>query len=81
MGYSIAWDKDFESYDNYDYRGGLLFGMGIGRMFEIKDKYKILLGISLNHQFVRIDYNTFDSTYYTENINYDLLALQIGIML
>ena len=81
MGYSFAWDKDFNSYENYNYRGGLLFSTGIGRMFEIKDKYKILINISLKHQFVRIDYKSFDSSDYTENINYDMISLKIGLLL
>lgn len=81
MGYSFAWDKDFNSYENYNYRGGLLFSTGIGRMFEIKDKYKILINISLKHQFVRIDYQSFDSGDYTENINYDMISLKIGLLL
>jgi hypothetical protein len=81
MGYSFAWDKDFELYDNYEHKGGLLFGAGIGRMFEIKDTYKILFNISFNHQFVRIDYNTFDDIHYTESINYDMFTFSLGIML
>lgn len=80
-GYSFAWDKDFNSYENYNYRGGLLFSTGIGRMFEIKDKYKILINISLKHQFVRIDYKSFDSSDYTENINYDMISFKIGLLL
>ncbi|MFC2080743.1 hypothetical protein ACFLR8_00865 [Bacteroidota bacterium] len=80
-GYSFAWDKNFSSYENYNYRGGLLFSAGIGRMFEIKDKYKILINISLKHQFVRIDYQSFDSSDFTENINYDMISFKIGLLL
>jgi len=80
-GYSFAWDKDFKSYDNYNYRGGLLFSAGIGRMFEMKDKYKILANISLKHQFVRIDYKPVDSGIYTETINYDMIIIKIGLLL
>ena len=81
MGYSFAWDNDFNSYDNYNYRGGLLFSAGIGRMFEIKDKYKLLANISLKHQFVRIDYKPIDSSGYTETINYDMIIIKIGLLL
>jgi hypothetical protein len=81
MGYSFGRDKDFNAYDNYDYRGGLIFGAGIGRMFDVRDKFRIMLSISLNHQFVRIDYETYDSARFTENINYDLLTFRLGIML
>ena len=80
-GYSFAWDNDFNSYDNYNYRGGLLFSAGIGRMFEIKDKYKLLANISLKHQFVRIDYKPIDSSGYTETINYDMIIIKIGLLL
>ena len=80
-GYSFAWDNDFNSYDNYNYRGGLLFSAGIGRMFEMKDKYKLLVNISLKHQFVRIDYKPLDSSSYTETINYDMIIIKIGLLL
>ena len=80
MGYSFAWDKDFSNYENYNYIGGLLFSTGIGRMFDLMEKYSILLNFSLKHQFVRIDYETFDSNIYTETINYDMISIKIGFM-
>ena len=36
MGYSLAWDSEFNSYDNYHFRGGLLYGTGIGRSLRSK---------------------------------------------
>jgi len=80
MGYSLAWDSEFSAYDNYKFRGGLLFGTGLGRSFEVKDKYHILVNVNFKHQFVRIDYETFDTEPYTEIINYDMISLRIGIM-
>lgn len=80
-GYSFAWDNAFNSYDNYNYMGGLLFNAGIGRMFEIKNKYRFLVNISLKHQFVRIDYQPLNSSSYTEIINYDMIIFKIGLLL
>jgi len=80
MGYAIGWDNEFNKYDNYTYWGGLLFSTGIGRSFEVKDKYHVLINANYKHQFVRIDYETYESTTYTENINYNFITLRIGLM-
>jgi len=80
MGYAIAWDNEFNTYDNYFYRGGLLFSTGLGRSFEVKDKYHVLINANFKHQFVRIDYETYESSVYTENINYNFISLRIGLM-
>ena len=80
MGYALAWDNEFNAYDNYLYRGGLLFSTGIGRSFEVKDKYHILINANFKHQFVRIDYETYESNVYTETINYNFISLRIGLM-
>ena len=80
MGYSFAWDKGFNNYANYNYKGGLLFSTGFGRIFDIKEDYNIMIYVNFKHQFAKIDYETFDMNIYTENLNFDMISLRIGFM-
>lgn len=81
MGYAFASNTNYYSYAGYRYRGGILFSPGFGYKLSVKDKYSVLFSVNYKHQFARVQYKTFDSRTFQDEINYDFISFRIGLLL
>lgn len=80
LGYAFASNENYYSYANYKYRGGVLFSPGFGYRLSIKDKYFVLISVNYKHQFARVQYKTFDSKTYQDQLNYDFISFRVGFL-
>lgn len=72
LGYSFAWDNDYNSYKHYNMSGGVNLGVDFGKRFVIKDKM-LLFNFSYQHQFAHLEYDYVP--HYSELLNYDWISL------
>jgi len=80
MGYAMAWDTEFTNHDKYSFHGGITFKTGIGRNFEIADRYYLRFSFIYNHQFARLSYLNYEDEKHSENLNFDLISIKTGFM-
>lgn len=80
LGYSIGWDTQTNSMENYEMNGGIYFSAGLGRRIELSNHYSVLFQWSLCHQFASINYSIFGEGNYKETVNYDMLKITFGII-
>jgi hypothetical protein len=80
LGYSIGWDTQTNTLENYEMNGGIYFSAGLGRRIELSNHYSVLFQWSLCHQFASINYTIFGEGKYKETVNYDMLKITFGII-
>lgn len=80
LGYSHGWHTNQSNLEGYDFKGGLFISAGMGRKIEINDKLSVMLHWSYQHQFAKMEYNIFNSTGYTETLNYDMIVISLGLL-
>jgi hypothetical protein len=80
MGYSLGWSDAFPDNINYDYSGGVFIDVGMGRKINLKNNYSIMFHWSYRHQFATMEYETYGNETYTQNLNYDMIVISLGIM-
>ncbi len=80
MGYSLGWNDSFPSDINYEYNGGAFIDVGIGQKIPFNKKYAVLFQCSYRHQFASMEYDTYGTESYTQNLNYDMIVFTLGFM-
>ncbi len=80
IGYSLGWNDSFPSDINYEYNGGAFIDVGIGRTIPINKKYAVLFQCSYRHQFASMEYDTYSTDSYSQNLNYDMVVFSLGFM-
>lgn len=81
FGYAFASSDDFEDYEGYEFRGGFMFQIGTGYRIALnEDKRQYLtFGVDFRHQFAALEYDLEPEFSYDESLNYDFLALSVGL--
>ncbi len=78
-GYAFAENRNFYGYDNYDYKGGLFAGVGIGYQLIVKSKRFFLLRLRYKLQNSKLEYETPSKIKYIEKIGFNLFFIEIGM--
>lgn len=79
MGYSHAWFEGNDDIAGFDFNGGIYFAAGYGMQFQVLQKMHVLFNVAYRHQFAQIAFPTFANDNYTEEANYDMLVISLGI--
>ena len=80
-GYAFAWSNDTYNFLRYDMKGGFLFAPGFGYMFDVKDNYFIEISMSYKRQFAFLEYTILENQSLKEQLTFDLILFNIGILL
>lgn len=80
VGYALAHSKAINAMDDYDLRGGVFFRFGLGRTFPINPKVALSTELSYVYQNARLDYQTYNTTSYTESLDYSFFQLSLGFV-
>jgi hypothetical protein len=80
LGYSFINKSDTDLLTEYDLEGGFYFNAGIGRKIEVNDKFSMLFHWSYSHQFAEMEYNVFGDQENSEELNYDMILITIGVL-
>ncbi len=80
LGYSIGWDDRATKIEGYNFKGGLIIGAGMGRKIKINKKVSILFQWTYQHQFAKMEFDIYNSTDYSEVLNYDMIAISLGLI-
>lgn len=80
VGYAMAYSKAITRMEDYDLRGGVFFKFGLGHTFPVNEKVALATELSYVYQNARLDYETYNSTTYTESLDYSFFELSIGFV-
>ncbi len=81
IGYALAHSKAINRLEDYNLKGGVYFKCGVGRTFPINDKIGLSTELSYKYQNARLDYQSYNSTTYTESLDYSFFEFSLGIVL
>jgi hypothetical protein len=80
IGYSYGWYPGPIKAEGYKFRGGVYLDAGLGRKFEINQKYSILFQLSYCHQFAHMEYKIYGGQKYTQRMNFDMFLISLGFI-
>jgi len=80
-GYAFGWSKEFDSFQEPEFTGGYLIGLGFGKKIHIRDRFASYLSLSYRYQLATLRYNSEDMEDHSIILNYNMLVLSIGLML
>lgn len=81
LGYSVGWSSRYEEYSRYDFKGGPHIGGGIGKKVHTGEYFSIFLELEYKHQFAYAEYRENGQDIVTDNLNYSMFAITVGLML
>jgi hypothetical protein len=80
LGYSLGWDNTHSNIEGYEFKGGLFIDVGMGRKIKLNENYSILFQWSYQHQFAKMEYDVFNTSNYSQVLNYDMIVITLGIV-
>jgi hypothetical protein len=80
-GYAFGFSELYNSYQYYNYRGGICFGIGLGKKFKFSDSFSALIAVAYHHQFANVTYSYDGIRNIESSLNYEMLRISFGIML
>lgn len=80
IGYAPGWDTGGMKPEGYHFRGGMYISAGLGRKIPVGPNYSLYFHWSYRHQFARSDYKVFGGQKYTEDLNYDMFVISLGLI-
>jgi len=80
-GYAFGSSELYKVFQEYEFKGGICFGIGLGRRFKLNDKFSAVIDLSYRHQFASVRYSLNGTREVENNLNYDMLFMNFGIML
>lgn len=79
LGYAPAINHEPLSMKGYSKKGGMYFDAGVGRRFLINQNLSVIFHVSYRHQFGEIEYTSTTGSIYSDDINYDMLVISVGV--
>lgn len=80
-GYAFGFNNQFEEIDGYEYYGGVFFNPGWGYSWPLSEQKKLEFVLRYRHQFLRTEFYKDGLEQYTNNYQYMMLQLSVGILL